>query len=607
MSYNRVINMAKEKVIDKLKNDPLMPLRHTAEHVLHTAVEKVFPGAKKVMGPPIENGFYCDFDYEGKINEEDFPKIESVMQEIIDAGLPVKKHALSSAEAKKIFKDNAFKLELIDEHSKDGEKLFFYTFGEEGDKYYDIDLCAGPHVDNTKEVKAFKLLSVAGAYWRGDEKNKMLVRIYATAFDTKEKLDAYLELLEEQKRRDHRKLGRDLEIFMVSDEVGPGLPLWLPNGAIMKEELEKWGKQTEEEWGYKRVSTPFMTKKTLFEISGHVPYFEEEMYKVEIPGEGEEEYFIKPMNCPFHHMIYKSKPRSYRDLPLRLAEYGTVARYENRGSLNGILRPRIFTQNDAHVYCSEEQAVDVFVEIMDLHRYYYDKLGLKDYRIVLGLPDPEKKDKYHGNKEMWEKAEKMSRTALEKAGMKYEEEIGGAAHYGPKMDLKIKSAIGNEYAISTNQIDLYMPGRFGLTFTDKDGKEKPVVVQHRAPLGSDERFIGFLLEQFAGNMPVWLSPVQVVIVPIGEKHNEYATSLEQIIKEEGLRVQTDTRSQPMNARIRDAQMMKVPYMLIVGDKEIESETASVRLRTGENLGPVKTAEIISRIKQIYLTRDLSLW
>ncbi|KKS26679.1 MAG: Threonine-tRNA ligase [candidate division WWE3 bacterium GW2011_GWC1_42_102] len=525
--------MAKEKVIDKLKNDPLMPLRHTAEHVLHTAVEKAFPGAKKVMGPPIENGFYCDFDYDGKINEEDFPKIEGVMQEIIDAGLPVKKHSLSSAEAKKIFKDNDFKLELIDEHSKDGGELFFYTFGVENDKYYDIDLCAGPHVENTKEIKAFKLLSVAGAYWRGDEKNKMLIRIYATAFDTKEKLDAYLELLEEQKRRDHRKLGRDLEIFMISDEVGPGLPLWLPNG--------------------------------------------------------------------------KSKPRSYRDLPLRLAEYGTVARYENRGSLNGILRPRLFTQNDAHVYCSEEQAVDVFVEIMDLHRYYYDKLGLKDYRIVLGLPDPEKKDKYHGDKEMWEKAEKMSRTALEKAGMDYEEEVGGAAHYGPKMDLKIKSAIGNEYAISTNQIDLYMPGRFGLTFTDKDGKEKPVVVQHRAPLGSDERFIGFLLEQFAGNMPVWLSPVQVVIVPIGEKHNEYAVSLEKILKEEGLRVQTDTRSQPMNARIRDAQMMKVPYMLIVGDKEIESETASVRLRTGENLGPIKTGEIISKIKEIYLTRDLSLW
>lgn len=598
--------MAKQKVIDKLKNDPLMPLRHTAEHVLHTAVEALYPGAKKVMGPPIEDGFYFDFDYDGTISEDDFPRIEGFMKEIIDADLPITKHTLPVKEARKIFKNNKFKLELIDEHSKESE-LSFYTFGKEGDKFYDIDLCAGPHVESTGRIKAFKLMSIAGAYWRGDEKNKMLTRIYATAFDDKKKLKEYLELLEEQKRRDHRKLGKELEIFMLSEEVGPGLPLWMPNGAIMREELERWGKETENDWGYHRVMTPFMTKRTLFEISGHVPYFEEEMYKVKIPGEGEEEYFIKPMNCPFHHMIYKSKPRSYRDLPYRLAEFGTVARYENRGALNGILRPRVFTQNDAHVYCSEEQVIDVFVEIMDLHRYYYDKLGLKDYHIVLGLPDPEKKNKYHGDKEMWEKAEKLSKEAMEKAGVEYEEEVGGAAHYGPKMDLKVKSAIGTEYAISTNQIDLFMPIKFGLTFTDRDGREKPVVVQHRAPLGSDERFIGFLLENFAGNMPVWLSPVQIVLIPIGEKHAEYCASLEKVMKEEGLRAQVDGRNEPMNARIRDAQLMKVPYMLIVGDREIGEETASVRLRTGENLGPIKTGEIIGKIKEIYLTRSLSLW
>ncbi len=598
--------MAKQKVIDKLKDDPLMPLRHTAEHVLHTAIEALFPGAKKVMGPPIENGFYCDFDYDGAISEEDFPRIESYMKEIIDADLPITKHALPVKEARKIFKDNKFKLDLIDEHSKEGE-LTFYTFGREGDKFYDIDLCAGPHVESTGKIKAFKLLNIAGAYWRGDEKNKMLTRIYATAFDDKKKLKEYLELLEEQKKRDHRKLGKELEIFMLSEEVGPGLPLWMPNGTIMREELEKWGKETENDWGYHRVITPFMTKRTLFEISGHVPYFEEEMYKVKIPGEGEEEYFIKPMNCPYHHLIFKSKPRSYRDLPFRMAEFGTVARYENRGALNGILRPRVFTQNDAHIYCSEEQVVDVFVEIMDLHRYYYDKLGLKDFHIVLGLPDPEKKGKYHGDKEMWEKAERLSKEGMRKAGVEYEEEIGGAAHYGPKMDLKIKSAIGNEYAISTNQIDLYMPERFGLTYTDKDGKEKPVVVQHRAPLGSDERFIGFLLEHFAGNMPVWLSPVQIAIIPIGEKHTEYCASLEKVMKEEGLRAQVDDRNEPMNARIRDAQLMKVPYMLIVGDREVDAETASVRLRTGENLGQIKTGKIIGKIKEIYLTRSLSLW
>lgn len=599
--------MSKKKVIEKLKNDELMPLRHTAEHLLHTAVEHLFPGAKKVMGPPIENGFYCDFDYDGKINEEDFPKIEAYMAELSKESLPIVKKTMSAEEARELFKNNPFKIELIDEHSNNGEGLTFYTFGDKNSQHYDIDLCAGPHVENTSEVKYFKLLSVAGAYWRGNEKNKMLTRIYATAFDSKEKLNDYLELLEEQKRRDHRKLGKDLEIFLISEEVGPGLPLWLPNGTIMKEELEKWGKQTEEEWGYKRVVTPFMTKKTLFEISGHVPYFEDEMYKVGIPGEGEEEYFIKPMNCPFHHMVYKSKPRSYRELPLRIAEYGTVARYENRGALNGILRPRVFTQNDAHVYCTEDQAVDVFVEIMELHRYYYDKLGLKDYHIVLGLPDWDKKDKYHGDKKMWEKAEEMSKAAMKKAGVDYEEEIGGAAHYGPKMDLKIRSAIGNEYAISTNQIDLYMPQRFGLTYTDKDGLEKQVVVQHRAPLGSDERFIGFLLEHFGGNMPVWLSPVQVVVIPIGEKHIKYAEGISKILYEEGLRSQVDSRNEPMNARIRDAQLSKTPYMLIVGDKEVETDTASVRLRTGENLGAVKNSEIVSKIKEKYLTKSLSLW
>lgn len=599
--------MSKQKVIEKLKEDPLMPLRHSAEHVLHTAVESLFNGAKKVMGPPIENGFYGDFDYNGQISEEDLSVIEARMQEIVDAKLPMEVKVIPLAEAKKIFSENPYKLEFIEEFAKEGKEISICEMGTSDSKFHDIDLCAGPHVKNTSEVKAFKLLNLAGAYWRGNEKNKMLTRIYATAFLTQKDLDEHLAKLEEIKKRDHRNLNKTLDLFMLSEEVGPGLPLWLPNGTIIKEELEKWGKETEDKWGYKRVSTPFMTKRTLFEISGHVPYFEDEMYKVAVPGEGEEEYFIKPMNCPFHHMIFKSKPRSYKDLPYRLAEYGTVARYENRGSINGILRPRIFVQNDAHVYCTEEQAVDVFVEIIDLHKYYYDMLGLKDYYIILGLRDPSKKDKYHGDEEMWQKAEKLSREAMDKAGIDYKVEDEGAAHYGPKMDLKIRSAIGNEYAISTNQIDLFMPKKFNLTYTDAEGKEKFVIVQHRAPLGSSERFVGFLTEHFAGNFPVWLAPLQVKIIPIGEKHVEYAKTIESELKAKNIRVEVDSRNDTMQSKIRDAQIVKTPYMLILGDREAQSGTVSVRLRTNENIGSITKEEFLAKIEEIYLTKSLKLW
>jgi threonyl-tRNA synthetase len=597
----------KPKVIEKLKEDPLMPLRHSAEHVLHTAVESLYKGSKKVMGPPIENGFYGDFDYDGKLNEEDLPKIEERMKEIIEAKLPLEIKKVSLSEAKKIFKDNKYKLELIEEFQKEGKDLTVCEIGKEGDKFHDIDLCAGPHLKNTSEIKTFKLLNIAGAYWRGNEKNKMLTRIYATAFKDQKSLDEYLEKLEEIKKRDHRVLGKTLELFTMSEEIGPGLPLWLPNGTIIKEELEKWGKDTETKWNYKRVSTPFMTKRTLFEISGHVPYFEDEMYKVSVPGDEEEEYFIKPMNCPFHHMIYKSKARSYRDLPLRLAEYGTVARYENRGSINGILRPRMFVQNDAHVYCTEEQAIDVFVEIINLHKYYYETLGLKDYYIILGLRDPSKKEKYHGNEAMWAKAEKLSREAMEKSGVEYKVENEGAAHYGPKMDLKIRSAIGTEYAISTNQIDLFMPEKFNLTYIDKEGKEKFVIVQHRAPLGSSERFVGFLTEHFAGNFPVWLSPLQVKIIPIGEKHITYAEEIEKELKAKNIRVEVDSRNDTMQSKIRDAQMFKVPYMAIIGDREVNSGTVSLRLRTGENLGAISKEEFLAKIEEIYLTKSLKIW
>jgi threonyl-tRNA synthetase len=595
------------KIKNELKNDPLMPVRHTAEHILHTAMQELYPQLKKVMGPPIEDGFYFDFDLDEKISVDDFPEIEKVMQEIIAAKLPVTRKEVSLEEAKELFKDNQYKLDWLNEIESRNEKITVFEIGTSDNTHYDLDLCAGPHVENTGEVKAFKLLNISGAYYKGSEKNKMLQRIYATAFDSKKALEEHLELLEEAKRRDHRKLGKELEIFSFAEEIGPGLPLWLPKGTVIKDELEKWGKETEDKWGYVRVSTPFLTKRKLFEISSHIPYFEDEMYKVSVPGDPTEEYFVKPMNCPFHHMIFKTKVRSYRELPLRMAEYGTVARYENAGAINGILRPRLFVQNDAHVYCTEEQAVDVFVEIINMHKYYYDTLGLKDYYIVLALRDPEKMNKYHGDEEIWQKAEQMSREAMDKAGIKYTVVNEGAAHYGPKMDFKIKSAIGNEYGISTNQIDLFMPRRFDLKYSDKDGNEKYVVVQHRAPLGSSERFVGFLLEHFAGAFPTWLAPVQAEIIPIGEKHQEYAQKVATAFRAKGLRIEVDNRNETMQARIRDAQGQKVPYMFILGDKEVQDETISVRLRTGENLGAKPLEEVLEHIADIYLTKSLKLW
>ena len=599
--------MKKQKVIEKLKDDPMFPLRHSAEHVMHLAVESLFPGAKKVMGPPIENGFYGDFDYDGKITEDDFPRIEAKMKEIVESNLPIVMKEVDSTELKEVFKDNPFKIEMIEEIEKNGEKITACEIGEKGSDVYDIDLCAGNHVEKTGDIGAFKLLSVAGAYWHGDEKNKMLIRIYATNFKTKEELNEYLEEQEELKKRDHRNINKNLEVFSLFEEIGPGLPVWLPNGMIIREELEKWGKETEEKWGYRRVATPFMTKRDLFELSGHISYFGDEMFKVAVPNEEQDEYYIKPMNCPFHHLIYRSKTRTYKELPLRLAEYGTVARYENRGSINGILRPRVFCQNDAHVYCSEEQAVDVFVEIIDLHRYYYDKLGLSNYSVELNLRDPEKMDKYHGDESMWKKAEKITREALDKSGIEYTMVNEGAAHYGPKMDLKIKSAMGTEYGISTNQIDLYMPERFGLKYIDKDGKEKPIIVQHRAPLGSSERFVGFLMEHFAGAFPVWLSPMQVQIIPIGIKHLEYSEKIMEKMKEVGLRAYVDDRAETMQSKIRDAQVKKIPYMLIIGDREVESNEVSVRLRTGENIGSKPVEEVVEKIKEMYLTKSLNLW
>lgn len=564
--------------IDKQSKEYLDSLRHSTAHLLAAAILELYPTAKRTIGPSIENGFYYDFDMgDVKLTDDDFSKIESKMKEIIKTWKGFEKKDVTTEEAKEFYKDNEYKIELIEEFSGEGKNLTFFNSGNYS------DLCRGGHVGHPEsEIKHFKLLSVAGAYWRGSEKNKMLTRIYGTAFSTKVELDKYLENLELAKKYDHRKLGQELELFTISEKVGQGLVLWMPKGNIIKEQIENWAKKTEEEWGYKRVTTPNITKSGLYHTSGHLPYYKDDMYPPMKLDDSEEEYFLKPMNCPHHHMIFDATQHSYRDLPLRLAEYGTCYRYESSGELFGLMRVRGFAQNDSHIYCTEEQAVEEFVKVMKLHEYYYKTLGINDYHLELALRDPKNTDKYHGNEEMWIKAENLMREAVKQVDIPMVEEIGSAAFYGPKIDFIIHSKIGREFAISTNQIDLFMGDRFGLKYTDKDGKEKTPVIIHRAPLGSHERFIGFLIEHFGGAFPTWLSPVQVKILPISEKHLDYANEVLKNLKEAGIRVELDERSETLGNKIRNAQNEKVPYMLVLGDKEIENKEVSVRNRAGEN-------------------------
>ncbi len=585
-------------------------LRHSCAHLLAAAVTSLWPKAKPTIGPSIENGFYYDFDFgKVKISEDDLPKIEREMHKILQGWDGFKKIPVTKALAEKEFKNNQYKLDLIEEFAKEGQKLTIYQSGQFK------DLCRGGHIKNPKEeLQHFKLLSLAGAYWRGDEKNKMLTRIYGTCWPTKKELKDYLKQLELAKHRDHRKLGKELDLFAFADEVGPGLPLWTPKGTIIRDELEKWAKETEEERGYVRVATPHIAKHTLFEISGHLPYYKDDMYPpMDIEGE---DYYLKGMNCPHHHMIYLSRPRSYRDLPLRMAEYGMVYRFEQSGALFGLLRVRSIEQNDAHIYCTEAQAEKEFLDVLKLHEYYYNTLGLTkdDYHIVLGLPDEDKRDKYHGDKKLWGKAERMMRTAIKKSGIKLEEDVGGAAFYGPKIDFNIKSSVGRTFGISTNQLDLYMPKRFNLVYTDKDGSKKHCVVIHRAPLGSHERLMGFLIEHYGGAFPVWLAPIQVKVLPVSEKNLGYAKKVAKKLEDPTspklrgvkIRVELDERNETLQAKIRDAQIEKIPYMLIVGDKEQKDNKVSVRLRGDKDLGPTSLSKFISTIQNKIETKALDL-
>ncbi len=571
--------------------------RHSTAHVMAEAVLSMFPDAKFGIGPAIENGFYYDFQLSRALTPEDLPELEARMAKIIKSDLPFVREEVTKAEAKELFAGQPFKLELIEEIPD--EKVTVYRQGAF------VDLCRGPHVSSTGKIKAFKLLSIAGAYWRGDEHNPQLQRIYGAAFPSKKELDEHLAKLEEAKKRDHRKLGKDLEIFIFDDEVGPGLPLWLPNGAAMIEQIEKLAVETEFRHGYVRVKTPHVSKEDLFLHSGHLPYYAESMYPpMELEGV---RYYIKPMNCPMHHKIYGSRPRSYRELPLRLAEYGTCYRYEKSGELFGLMRVRSMQMNDSHIYCTEKQFEDEFAGVVNLYLEYFKLFDIKEYFMRLSTHSQAGLGKkYVNNPELWLKTEEMVRQAMKHHNIPYYEVADEAAFYGPKIDVQIKSIIGREFTLATNQVDFAQPERFNLTYINEEGKEERPLIIHRAPLSTHERLIGFLLEHYGGAFPVWLSPTQVTIIPIADRHLDYARKLETELKSVGIRVKLDARSEGMGRKIREAQLEKVPCMLVIGDKEIEASLVSVRLRSGEQVPPQPFADFRERLKAIIATRSSDL-
>lgn len=591
-----------QQVQEKYEDSYLYKIRHSAAHIMAQAVVEMIPEAKYTIGPPVENGFYYDFDLPRNLMPEDLEKIEKRMRQIVQGKHEFKKTVISAEEAREIFKDQPYKLELIEGLEKGGLDEYGNPLKEKPEiSIYQhdtfVDLCRGPHVQNTKEVKqdSFKLMSIAGAYWRGDEHNKMLQRIYGTAWENAGQLKDYLHQLEEAKKRDHRKLGKELEIYIFDDEVGPGLPLWLPNGGVLIEELEKLAKEMEEKAGYLRVRTPNLTKEDLFLRSGHLPYYAESMYPpMELEGV---KYYVKPMNCPMHHKIFGSKGRSYRDLPIRLAEYGTCYRYEKSGELFGLMRVRSLQMNDAHIYVTEDQFEQEFLAVIDMYLKYFELFGIEKYVMRLSLHSKAGLGKkYVDNERLWLKTEEMVRRAMNNGNVPYVEADDEAAFYGPKIDVQIWSVIGREFSLATNQVDFAQPARFDLKFTNKEGNEEVPLCIHRAPLSTHERMVGFLLEHYAGNFPVWLSPEQVRVIPITDGQNEYAQNIVQQLRQEGIRIHADISAQRMNAKIRQAQLMKVPYMLVVGENEMNAGQVSLRVRDGSQQNNIPLAEFVARAK-----------
>ncbi len=583
-------------------------LRHSTSHVLAAAVLDMFPEAKFGIGPAIENGFYYDFDLPRTLIPEDLPLLEEKMRAIIKKDHPFEKQETDAEKAKDLFKKakQNYKIELIQDITKEKPlppppltkgragvgSVSIYKTGNF------VDLCVGPHIESTNKIKpdAFKLTKISGAYWKGSEKNKMLQRIYGTVFETKKDLNEYLRLLEEAEKRDHRKIGKDLDLFMTSEEVGRGLVMYLPNGAFIRKKLEDYMYEKEFKYGYKFVMTPVLAKEEMYKKSGHLAHYREDMYNpIDIE---EENYFLKPMNCPHHHIMYKHSLKSYRDLPWRLADFGMIHRYERSGVLTGLIRARNFSQNDAHIYCSKEQIETEFINVLKLFDEVYEDFKITDYWFRLSLPDYKNKEKYGDlkNKEMWEYSAEIARKAMRKHKAKFVELEGEAAFYGPKIDVQIKNVLGKEETIATIQVDFYMPERFGLVFINKQGQEERPIIIHRAIMGSFDRFMAFLLEKTAGALPLWLSPIQVEIIPVSEKFNSYAKEISQQLRENNIRNSVDDANETLGKKIREAQNKKINYMLIVGEKEQKANTVAVRERTKGDQGAMKINEFIEKIK-----------
>jgi threonyl-tRNA synthetase len=585
---------------EKYEQSKLYRIRHSAAHVMAQAVMEMFPDQARIaIGPPIESGFYYDFDLPRALTPEDLEVIEKRMREIIEADYPFEREVVTAEEARQMFADQPYKLELI-ERLEEGEED---EHGEpvEGDVEISVyqhaefkDLCGGPHVDRTGEInpEAIKLMNVAGAYWRGDENRPMLQRVYGTAWESSEGLEEYLWRLEEAQRRDHRRLGAELDLFSVSEEVGPGLILWHPKGGMVRKVVEDYCRAEHEKGGYDFVYSPHIGKRVLWEASGHLDWYQEGMFSpMEVEGQ---EYFIKPMNCPFHVQIYKSRMRSYRDLPLRYAEWGTVYRYERSGTLHGLLRVRGFTQDDAHLFCRPDQMPEEIDRVLGFSLRLLRGFGFEHINAYLSTRNP---GKFAGTPEEWEAPTEALRQALEREGIPYQVDEGEAVFYGPKIDLKLEDALGREWQLSTIQFDFILPERFDLAFIGEDGEEHRPYMIHRALLGSMERFMGTLIEHYGGAFPVWLAPVQAVLIPIADRHVEYADQVAEQLRASGMRVQVNRGSDRMSAKIRDAQLQKIPYMLIVGDREVEDSTVSLRLRSEEDLGALSIDAFLKRAER----------
>ena len=584
-------------MINIKENEELNIMNHSCAHLLAQAVKHLYPEAKFWVGPVIEEGFYYDIDLgDKKISEEDFPKIEKEMKKIAKDGKRIVREEISKEEALERFKNDPYKIDLISRMNEEDTIISCYTQGDF------TDLCRGPHLDTVKKLKNFKLLKVSGAYWKGDANNKMLQRVYGICFENPEDLEAHLKELEEAKLRDHRKIGKDLGIFFIDDMVGKGLPMYLPNGFILWNNLENYIRNKELKRGYKHVLTPPLGNVELYKTSGHLDHYQDSMFP--IMDVEDEQFVLRPMNCPHHMMIYGNELHSYRDLPIRIAEIARDCRYETSGSLKGIERVRTFCQNDSHIFCTLEQVKDEFKGVVDLILECYKELNITNYRFELSLRDKEDKVKYFDDDEMWDKAENMLRQVLDDIGIDYVEKTGEAAFYGPKLDVQVKPAVGSEITISTCQLDFCLPMKFDLTYVDSDGSKKTPVVLHRAVFGSLDRFIAYYLEETKGALPTWLAPVQVKIIPVSSEHQgEYAKEVEQILRDNDIRVESDLRNEKLGYRLREAQTSKIPYNLILGDKEKEDKTVSYRLYGQKDTTTMSISEFVKFLKDKIDNKD----